>query len=202
MFDRIRHRLTSDSPRLKSLGIRAYLNGDGPVASAGINRLIEDLFSSLVLAFGVILAVMTLLLRSIKTALVSMVANVFPLLITLGFIVVAGMSLRVTSVLVFTISLGLAVDDTIHFMARFREEWKRRPNYAKALDRTFRGTGRAIVITTVVLGIGFGVLLTSHFPISRTFALCMEITVIAALIGDLLVLPACLLIFRPMKSPA
>jgi len=199
MFTSIRQRLAADRARQEQLGIRCYLSGDGPVASEGINRLIEDLFSSLILAFGVIFIVMVLLLRSIKTALISMIANVVPLLVTLGFISLSGMDLRVTTVIVFTVSLGLAVDDTIHFMARFRAEFQRHPSYAKALNRTFIGTGRAIVVTTVVLGIGFGVLLTSRFPISRTFALCMEVTVLAALLGDLLFLPACLLVFKPMS---
>jgi predicted RND superfamily exporter protein len=197
------------------LGLHARLSGDGPVASAGVNQLIRDLFSSLLLAFAIIFPTMCLLLRSIRAGLLSMIPNVTPLLLTLGFMGAVGMDLRVTSVIVFTVSLGLAVDDTIHFMVRFREEWKiagaglgPQPSaeasdaaYARAIDATFRGTGGAIVTTTVLLGIGYGVLMTSQFPISRVFGFCMEITVLGALAGDLIVLPACLATFKPFPPP-
>ncbi len=199
VFDRIEGWLEADRARIEALGLRAFLNGDGYVASQGINRLIDDMFTSLLLAFIVIFVTMVLLLRSIRAALVSMIPNVAPLVVTLGFMGLVGMDLRLTSVIVFTISLGLAVDDTIHCMARFREEWFRRPSYESALRRAYRGTGKAVVTTTVVLAVGFGVLLFSRFPVSRTFALCMEVTVIGALVADLVLLPACLVVLRPIR---
>lgn len=198
MFASLEAAIAQRGGRLHDLGLSASLSGDGYVASRGINRVIEDLFSSLLLAFVVILVVLVVMMRSLRTALVSMIPNLAPLVVTLGFMGLMGMELRVTSVIVFSISLGLAVDDTIHFMARFREEWARRPSYPHALRRTFQGTGKAIVVTTVVLAVGFAVLLTSEFPISRTFALCMEVTVLAALLGDLLILPASLLVLQPL----
>ncbi len=207
LWDRIEARLAADGAKQAALGIEARLTGDGPVASRGIDRLITDLFSSLLLAFAIILPTLCLLLRSVKAGLVSMIPNVTPLLLTLGFMGVAGMDLRVTSVIVFTVSLGLAVDDTIHFMARLREEWRPEVDgplaYEQALRRTFRGTGGAIVVTSVLLAAGFTALLLSAFPISRTFAVCMEITVLGALAADLLLLPACILILRPFgPAPA
>jgi predicted RND superfamily exporter protein len=129
----------------------------------------------------------------------------FPLILVLGFMGAVGMDLRVTTVIVFTISLGLAVDDTIHFMARFREEWQHEQGsgpgaYERAIERTFHGTGSAILLTTILLAAGFSALLFSNFPISQTFALCMEITVFGALIGDLVILPAALAVFKPFKQ--
>jgi uncharacterized protein len=200
-FARIERRLVSDSARLQALGLRASLSGDGPVASRGIDRLITDLFSSLLLAFGVIFPVMCLLLRSVRAGLICMIPNVLPLLLTLGFMAAVGMDLRLTSVIVFTVSLGLAVDDTIHFMARFGEEWRNGgvgPDaYEQALTKTFRGTGAAILLTTGLLASGFSALLLSRFPISQTFALCMEITVVGALVADMVVLPAVLVTLKP-----
>jgi len=204
----IAERLAADAERQRALGLRVRLSGDGPVASRGVTRLILDLFESLLLAFGIIFVVMCLLLRSFLAALVSMLPNVFPLLVTLGFMGLVGMDLRVTSVIVFTVSLGLAVDDTIHFMARFREEWRHelthgaagRDPYAAAIERTFVGTGAAILATSVLLAAGFSVLLLSRFPITQTFALCLVITVLAAIVGDLLLLPACLAVLRPFRA--
>jgi predicted RND superfamily exporter protein len=200
-FERVEAGLAADAARQQELGIRAHLGGDGPVASRGIDRLIWDMFSSLMLAFAIIFPVMCLLLRSLRAGLISMIPNVFPLLITLGMLGALGLDLRVTSVIVFTVSLGLAVDDTIHFMVRLSEEWRRGgvgPDaYQAAILRTFRGTGAAIVQTTILLGAGFAVLLTSSFPISRTFGVLLEVTVVGALVGDLLVLPAVLSLFAP-----
>lgn len=191
--------LAEQADRQAELGLTCQLTGDGPVASRGINRLIFDLLESLLLAFAIILVTMIILLRSVRAGLVSMIPNIFPLVVTLGFLGFVGWDLRVAIVIVFTISLGLAVDDTIHFMVRYREEYEKGADEEEALRRTFAGTGTAIFTTTILLAGGYGSLLLSGFPITRTFALCMEITVWAALVGDLLLLPACLLVFRPFR---
>ena len=218
-FERIDALIAAGAARQERLGLRVRLSGGGPVASRGVNVLILDLFYSLLLAFLVILPTMCVLLRSVWAGLVSMIPNVTPLLMTLGFMGLVGMDLRVTSVIVFSVSLGLAVDDTIHFMARFRAEWaalcagpeRPAPGDAAALDlayqaallRTYRGTGGAIVTTTVLLAAGYSVLLASGFPITRVFGLCMEVTVLAALAADLFLLPACLLVLKPFPlAPA
>ncbi|MDC3379369.1 efflux RND transporter permease subunit [Planctomycetota bacterium] len=206
IYGAIRERLKADRARHEELGIACMLTGEGPVAGAGIDTLIRDMLASLFTALAIIFPTMVLLLRSFKAALVSMIPNAFPLLLTMGFMAAMDMDLRVTSVLVFTISFGLAVDDTIHFMARFREEWLEHPpdfgggSYEVALQRTFVGTGNAIVTTTLLLGGGIGALLFSSFPLTRTFALGMEVTIVGALIGDLVVLPAFLEILKPFGS--
>jgi predicted RND superfamily exporter protein len=200
--------LDADVERQRELGITCRISGDGPVASAGVNRLISDLLTSLLLAFVIIFATMWLLLGSLRAAMVSMIPNLFPLVLTLGCMGALGIDLRVTTVIVFSVSLGLAVDDTIHFMARFREEWKRviaegsqaSDPYELAIRRTFVGTGSAIVATSALLAAGFAVLLFSRFPVTATFAFCLEVTVLAAVIGDLLLLPACLVLLRPFRS--
>ena len=198
-FDRIDAELKSPEARAEqaALGVRVVLTGDGPVAHRRVNHLIRDLFGSLLLALGIIFVAMCLLLRSLRAGLVSMIPNAFPLVFTLGFMGLVGLDLRVTSVIVFSVSLGLAVDDTIHFMVRYRREQRSRAEIAPAVLATFRGTGSAILITSVLLAIGFASLLLSAFPISQTFGLLMLVTVLAAILGDLLILPACLVILRP-----
>ena len=180
-------------------GVLVRVTGDGPVATEGIGFLIGDLLASFFLAFGIIFFMMILLLRSWRAALVSMIPNLAPLILTMGFMGAMGMDMRVSSVVVFSVSLGLAVDDTIHFMVRYAEEWGIHQDAAVAVRRTFQGAGKAILGTTLLLGVGFGVLLLSHFPITRTFSTLMIMTLLGAVFGDLLLLPACLLLFQPFR---
>ena len=201
----IRERLESDSARQEGLGLSVRLTGVGPVASKAIDLLIRSLLESLFLAFGVIFVVMCLLLRSIKAGLISMVPNVLPMITTYAFLGIIGEELRPVSVVAFTIGFGLAVDDTIHFMVRFREEWKQSKDdsmdsYRAAIQRTLAGTGKAIVLTTIFLGVGFSVLFMSEIPDTRVFVFCIEVIVISALVGDLIILPACIAVFKPFHT--
>jgi hypothetical protein len=177
--------------------VEAYVTGDGPVGYQGINDLVRDLWVSLLLAFVVIFLVMLALLRSVRASALAMLPNVVPLLLTAATIKLSGLDLRVSSVIVFAIALGLAVDDTIHFLARFREEFARLGSYPEAIRATYGGAGRAILATTLLLGLGFSVLLLSPFPVTRHFGFLLEITLLAALLGDLLLLPAALVLFKP-----
>ena len=99
------------------------------------------------------------------------------------------------NVIVFAISLGIAVDDTVHFMARFRHEMKSAQNVQEAIRRTCYGSGRAIVLTTLLLVVGLSVLQVSSFVPTRRFGELTSVTMVGALFGDLLLLPACLALF-------
>ena len=202
----IEGRLREDAGRQSELGLVCVLSGDGPVGSGAVDRLIGDMFRSLLVAFAVIFVIMIVVLGSLRTAAISMIPNVFPLVLTLGIMGAIGLELQVPTVIVFSVALGLAVDDTIHFMVRFREEWKRvatgdlESRYRDSIERTLRGTGQAIFATSVLLAAGYSVLLFSRFPITQKFGIGMLITVTGALIGDLLVLPACLAAFKPFRA--
>lgn len=206
----IEARFARDADRLRAMGLRVRVTGTGIVISSILDRLIRDLLASLLVAFAFIFVTMIVLLRSIRSALICMVPNVAPMILTFGVMSATGMELRIGSVIVFSVALGLAVDDTIHFMARFKEEWRnlgraeddsrtRDERYRIALQATLHGAGNAIVTTTVLLLAGFGVLMLSLFPITREFAIGMTVTIAGALIGDLLLLPALLLVFKPIR---
>ena len=203
--EEVEARLEADSAVQRRLGIECRLSGDGPVGSAAVDRLIGDMARSLVVAFVFIFLVMIPVLRSLRAAVVSMIPNVFPLVLTLGIMGAFGMDLQVPTIIVFSVALGLAVDDTIHFLVRFREELRVEPDlgsddsYRQAIERTFRGTGQAIFATSVLLATGYSVLLLSSFPITRKFGVGMLLTVIGALLGDLFLLPACLAVWRPFR---
>jgi len=202
----IRDRLEADAGRHAELGLTCRLGGDGLVGSEAVDRLIGDMFRSLLVAFAVIFVIMIFVLRSFAAAALSMIPNMLPLLFTLAVMGAVGIDLQVPTIIVFTVALGLAVDDTIHFMVRFREEWRRETavdpeeRYRCTIARTFRGTGQAIFATSVLLGAGYSVLLLSSFPITQKFGVGMLLTVTGALVGDLFVLPACLAFFRPFRE--
>lgn len=183
-------------------GVTAHLTGDAYINTVVMNKIIRDLFYSLLMASLIIFASIAVLLRSLRLALIAAIPNLTPLTMTLGYIGLCQYDMNVANVIVFTISLGIAVDDSIHFLFRFREEMKRTGDVEQAVDQTFEGTGRAIVMTSVLVVSGLSVLLFSHFVPTRRFAELTSVTMVAALVGVLLLLPACLVMFTDRsKTP-
>jgi uncharacterized protein len=182
-------------------GSTVRFGGEAYAASSGIDVFIRDLAYSLLAAIFVIFLLMGLLFKSLRLGLISVLPNVGPLVVTMGYIGIRGYDLNVTNVVIFAVGLGLAVNDTIHFLTRFREELAVEHDVQRAILTAFRGAGRAIVLTTVLLVLGLGVLLTSEFVPSQRFAELVTVTLAGALIGDLLVLPALLMLFWKNDQP-
>ena len=184
------------------LGVTTRLTGDAYVSTMAMNAVIRDLFFSLLAASLIIFATISTIFRSLRTGLIAAIPNLTPLVLTLGYMGLRGYDMNVGNVIVFTIGLGIAVDDSIHFLFRFREELQRTDDVEDAVGRTFQGTGRAIVITSVLIISGLSVLLLSDFVPTRRFAELTGVTMIGALIGDLLILPACIVLFwkRPKAT--
>ena len=178
-------------------GIEVRVTGGSLVASRALSHVVSDMMSSLLTAFFVISLLMMILLRSLRTGLLAMLPNVIPLLVTLGFMGWAGIPLRTSTALIFSISLGVAVHDTIHFLTRYREELLRTRDREEALRLTMLSTGRAIIFTSVLLVGGFVIMTTTRFVGIFQMGVLGAVTLIAALLGALLLLPVCLLLFRP-----
>lgn len=183
------------------LGVSATMTGDAYVNTVAMENVIRDLFSSLLTAAVVIFSIIAIGFRSLRAGLISAVPNLTPLLFTLGYMGLRGYEMNVSNVIVFTISLGIAVDDTIHFLARFREQLKRHRDVPLAVHYTYAETGRAIVIVTVLVIGGLAVLLLSDFVPTRRFAELTIVTMATAVFGDLLLLPACLVLFWKRSEP-
>lgn len=174
-------------------GVHLALTGTGVVADENLNRMIGDLARGLGLAAVVIFGVMTLALRSIRLGLVSVVPNVLPLAAVGASLVIAGVPLQMSSAIVFTICLGIAVDDTIHVLVRFqRERATGGGDPREAVRRTMRAVAPALVITTAVLVAGFGCLLVADIPTFRSFGALGVLGFLVAIVGDLVFLPALL----------
>jgi len=172
--------------------VRVDITGDAWVGSAGLRSLIKDMIVSLGTAFIIIFAFLSLLFRSVRMGRLSVPPNVIPLILTMAFMTGAGIELNTTTVVIFSISLGLAVDDTIHMLARFSEALRADASRDEAIMIASLGAGKAIFVTSVVLGGGMAILLLSSFIPIRLFGTLIGVTVIACLIGDLLLLPALL----------
>ncbi|RPI75815.1 MAG: hypothetical protein EHM42_15155, partial [Planctomycetaceae bacterium] len=173
-------------------GFEVRLTGEAYVAAHALTTLIRDLFFSLLTASLVIFSLIALEFRSLRAGLIAALPNLAPLAITLGYMGFRGYDMNVGNVIVFTVCLGLADDNTIHFLYRFREELRRKHDVPGAIQRAFLGTGKAIVATSLLLLAGLGVLRLSQFIPTQRFAELTCVTILGNLLGVLLLLPACL----------
>ncbi len=176
-------------------GITTRVNGEAYVHARSMDRLVRDLLLSLCGASVAVFAVIGILFRSLRVGLICTVPNLTPLFVTLGYMGLRGFELNASNVIVFAVSLGIAVDNTIHFLARFREEMQRTGHVTEAVHRTLRSTGRATVLTSTLIICGLAVMLFSQFLPTSRFAELTSVTMAAALLGDLLLLPASLTLF-------
>lgn len=182
---------------------RVVFTGSSTLGQDAMGFMTRDLVTSLFLAVVIIMVLMTVLFRSLWLGVLSMVPNLLPLLVTLATVGYLGIDMRVSTAVVFSVSLGIAVDDTIHLLVRFREELRRTPSdYEGALRRAMHHSGRAILFTTAILCVGFGVLSASEFTAVRELGLLGAVTLFSAVVGDLLVLPWVLLTVRPKQMGA
>lgn len=168
------------------------MTGSTVVASRNINLMIVDLAKSLALACGVIFVVISIAFRSFRYGLVSILPNAIPLLTAGAVLVLRGGSLELVSVTTFSICLGIAVDDTIHFMSRFRFERRNGTDIKPAIEQSIAKVGAALLVTTLTLLGGFGAGFFSQIPAMRLFSLLSCVALVTALAADVLLLPALL----------
>ncbi len=173
-------------------GYRVTLTGRTVVAGRNLRQIILDLARSLALAAIVIVVVLTLVFRSLMIGLLSIIPNMLPLLANTALLQVCGYSLQLTSVVTFSLCLGIAVDDTIHFLMRFRRERQGGWPVGQAILRTYASVGFVLIATSAILTSGFAVIALSSVPALRLFAGLTCTAMGAALVADLLILPALL----------
>lgn len=155
--------------------------------------LASNMVWGLVIAFGIIALIIGILFRSMPMVIVSLIPNILPLLMVAGLMGFLGIDLKVSTSIIFTIAFGIAVDDTIHFMSKLRLllAQGRQPLYA--LKRTFISTGKAIIVTSIILCGGFITLIGSEFNGTFYIGLLISLTLLFAVIADLVLLPVLLL---------
>lgn len=132
------------------------------------------------------------LFRSWRLAFILLIPNIIPLIWMLGLMFLMGIEFKLTTSILFSIAFGIAVDDTIHFMSKLKSELAKGKNLHYAIKRTFLEAGRAIILTSVILVLGFGLLAFSQFGVTHFTGLLIGFTLIFALAADLFLLPVLL----------
>ncbi|MDG1527977.1 MAG: MMPL family transporter [Polaribacter sp.] len=196
--DRLKAVIAKEFPSDK---FEVHLTGKALVFLKGTNYLINNLVISLSLAILLIALFMAWMFRSYQMILISLIPNMLPLLITAGLMGFIGIPIKPSTILVFSIAFGISVDDTIHFLAKYRQElhannWKIKKSVYSAL----RETGVSMFYTSIVLFFGFLVFTVSSFGGTIALGGLVSVTLLFAMVSNLLLLPSLLLSFEKKIS--
>ncbi|MFL2738667.1 MAG: RND family transporter [bacterium] len=174
-----------------------------PIMVKTITFLMEGMLISYLIAAVVITLMMIILLADFRLGLWSMIPNFFPVLVGLGVMGMLDLPLDAMSILVGSIAIGVAVDDTVHFMHNFRRYQYIHQDIHLAVEKTLTSTGRAMLLTTIVLSAGFFIFTLSSMNNLISFGLITGLAIIIALLGDILLAPAMMALIyknRPSNS--
>lgn len=187
-----------------------HLKGQAEITITGIMVLLARTIdatmitaaTSYIVAFAIITLLMILIVRRVGLGLISMVPNVLPVLASLAVMWLVGIPLDMFTILIGSIAIGLAVDDTIHVLHQFDRYHKQTGSTREAVLLTFQTTGRALLITTIVLAMGFFVFMFATMHNLINFGFLTGFTILVALVADFLLLPALLTVITDDKREA
>ncbi len=174
---------------------RYHVKITGPVIMyvKGTNYLIKNLRDSLLLAIFLIAIIMLLLFRDFKMIVISLIPNLIPLFITAGLMGYFGLALKPSTVLIFSIALGIASDQTIYFLTRYQQEFlKGDVSKMEIISKTIKETGLSMIYTAIILFFGFGVFAFSTFGGTVALGILLAITLVLSMLFNLIFLPALL----------
>lgn len=170
------------------------LTGTSIVFLEGTHYLVKNLAISISLAIILIALIMALLFTSTRMVLIALIPNIMPLLFTAGVMGWTGIPIKPSTILVFSIAFGISVDDTIHFLAKYRQELTRLNwNIKEAVILAVEETGISMMYTSIVLFCGFMMFSMSEFDGTRSLGVLVSVTLLVAMFANLLLLPALLL---------
>jgi len=173
------------------------MTGTSIVFLEGTEYMVKNLIISLAIAIFVICVIMSVLFRSVRMVLISLLPNLIPLLFTAAVMGYFGIPLKPSTILVFSIAFGISVDDTIHFLAKYRQELKvLRWNIKESVLLAVKETGVSMMYTSIVLFFGFGIFGASEFGGVRALGILVSLTLMVAMFANLVVLPSLLLSFE------
>lgn len=173
---------------------KVYMTGSALLFLKGTKYLVTNLILSLALAIGLIALFMAYLFRSFRMIVISLIPNLLPLVITAGIMGFVGVPIKPSTILVFSIAFGISVDDTIHFLAKYRQEltaskWK----IEKSVYAALRETGVSMFYTSIVLFFGFSVFVISNFGGTVALGALVSATLLFAMLANLILLPSLLI---------
>jgi len=179
------------------------LTGSSIIFIKGANYMVKNLYESLALAILLIAGVMWVLFRGIRMIAISLLPNLIPLVITAGLMGFFGIPLKPSSILIFSIAMGISSDQTIYFITRYRQELRSTSKSISAIvSDTIRETGISMIYIAIILFFGFGVFAASTFGGTQAIGILISITLFVSMISNLTLLPAFLLSMekRTVKS--
>jgi predicted RND superfamily exporter protein len=180
--------------------IETTITGLIALMSRTVSAAIYSMAKSYLIAFLVITLMMIFLIGDMRIGLLSMVPNLIPIIVTMGFMGLMDIPLDINSLMIGSIALGIVVDDTVHFLYNFQKFYQRRGDPYYAVEKTLLGVGRALVITSLVLATGFFILMCSSLKNLLNFGLFTGVTIIIALLADLVLVPAILTKVAPKRA--
>ena len=177
-------------------GMTATVTGTSPIFVKGNKFLVENLRISLLLAFGCITIIMALLYGNLRMIVISIIPNVIPLVLVGAIMGFANITLKPSTVLIFSIAFGISVDYAIHFLAKYKQELKANRYFVPvAVSKSMKETGSSMVYTSIVLFMGFIIFAASGFGGTKSLGILTSTTLLLSLFTNLIVLPSLLLAF-------
>ena len=189
--------LKGESVRLFGQDVSIIITGSTLLALHTSKHLVKNLTTSFMLAFIIIFISMIFLFKSVRLSILSVLPTIIPLMAAGGIMGFMGIKLRPSTAMTFSIALGIAVDDTIHFLARFRQEYMKTGDVPGSVTKTLLTTGKAIISTTIILSLGFVVMIFSEFVPNHEFAILSTIVLLIALAGSMILLPVLINYLNP-----
>ena len=166
------------------------------------NNMLQSLFKSqigsLAIVFSVISLMLFLIFKSFKVMIIGLIPNIFVASSVMGLLGLLNIPLDIMTITVAAISVGMAVDNTIHYIHRFKLEFRKTSNYEVSMKNSHNTIGRAMFYTSTTIIIGFLVLVTSNFNPTVYFGLFVSLAMFMALMGALTLLPQLLMILKPL----
>ncbi|MFT7269257.1 MAG: putative RND superfamily exporter protein [Roseivirga sp.] len=182
--------------------VKTSVTGSTLLFVKGNKFLVENLQLSLLLAFIIIAVIMGVLFANVRMIIISLIPNFIPLLLTAGIMGYLGIPLKPSTALIFSIAFGISVDDSIHFLAKYRQELFANNFFVPiAISKSIKETGASMLYTSIVLFFGFVIFVFSDFGGTVALGLLTSLTLMFAMITNLTVLPALLMVFDSGKRP-
>ena len=194
-MERIEEELNAEIQKvMPSERFEVFLTGKAYLFQKGTYFLVDNLVASLGLAIILISLFMAYLFRNFRMIIISLIPNLLPLLITAGLMGYIGIPIKPSTILIFSIAFGISVDDTIHFLAKYRQELQENKwQIKKSVYNSVRETGLSMFYTSIVLFFGFSVFIVSSFGGTVALGALVSGTLLLAMLSNLLLLPSLLL---------
>lgn len=182
---------------LHTAALSWHITGIVPLLISVQDNILRSEIQSFSLAFLLTFISTSVVLKSVRIGLISVIPNLLPITITLGLMGFTSMKLDAATIMIASIALGISVDNTIHIFYRFKKELSVNGDYSNAVCRTLQGVGKTALFTSLSAAFGFMVFSFSSFKPIQYFGVLTSVTMLNAIISDLFISPSCLMLFKP-----